>query len=654
VADATDCDDGDAAIHPGADEVCGGADEDCDGVVDEDDTADAETWYADGDGDGYGDPATASTACTAPSGSVSDATDCDDTDAGTNPAGVEWCGGGDEDCDGAVDEADATDAASWYADTDADGYGDSAAMTVACAAPSGTVADATDCDDTDGASHPGANELCGGDDEDCDGTVDEDDASDAGTWHADADADGYGDAASSTLACVAPSGTLADGSDCDDTDSAVSPAATEVCLDGVDNDCSGDSGGCELSDGSLANADVIIDIDTPSTSFGHGVWTPGDVDGDGYGDLIVHQAAPVYLRYMTGPYVDEVADSSRWSATFELYSASRVATGDLDGDGYADLAVNDQRTGPTTSTLDIFPGPWSGTYSTADATYSLTEDRYRASNDSSAGDLDGDGLDELIVGCLSCGTSRQGRVFVMFGPPVTGTTFAAASLVFDGTSASQELGAQVEFAPDTNGDGYGDLIIASEVSTGMYVFLGPDVGGGDVTAADAVIESFESQTETLSVGDADGDGLTDLLAGADDTNSMGTTITSYLCLAPWTGTMSITDAWATFAGESSDASLEAVHMLDIDGDGRAEPVITVTRGERGETEVFLEPSGGVVSHADADATFTGERYWDSAMNLPPTPGDLNADGTDDLVIGAPGYDDGDYDGRVYIVHGNGE
>ncbi|MDP2316603.1 MAG: putative metal-binding motif-containing protein [Pseudomonadota bacterium] len=94
----------------------------------------------------------------------------------------------------------------WYPDADGDGFGDAAGAVLACAAPGGFLADATDCDDTQAAVNPAATEVCNATDDDCDGVVDEDDAADASTWYADADADGFGDAAASVLACAAPGG----------------------------------------------------------------------------------------------------------------------------------------------------------------------------------------------------------------------------------------------------------------------------------------------------------------------------------------------------------------------------------------------------------------------------------------------------------------
>jgi len=266
VADDADCDDGDAAVNPAASEACNGVDDDCDGTVDEADAADAGTWYQDLDGDGYGDAAAATVSCDQPSGYVGDATDCDDGDGAVNPAATELCDAVDNDCDGTVDEDDADDASTWYADADGDGYGDAGDATTACNQPSGTVADSTDCDDGDTAVNPAGVESCDGIDNDCDGTVDEDDAVDAATWYADGDGDGYGDASSPSSACSQPSGTVADSTDCDDVDAAVNPAASEIC-NGVDDDC----------DGAVDGDDASVDTSTGSSWY-------ADADGDGYGD----------------------------------------------------------------------------------------------------------------------------------------------------------------------------------------------------------------------------------------------------------------------------------------------------------------------------------------------------------------------------------
>ncbi len=97
-----DCDDSDPSIRPGVTESCDGVDNNCDGTIDE---GMSTVWYADDDGDGYGDPTHISESCTQPSGYVSDNTDCDDDEVLASPAWEEVCDDLiDNDCDGDTDE----------------------------------------------------------------------------------------------------------------------------------------------------------------------------------------------------------------------------------------------------------------------------------------------------------------------------------------------------------------------------------------------------------------------------------------------------------------------------------------------------------------------------------------------------------------------
>ncbi len=268
VGNADDCDDGDAAQHPGADEFCNGEDDDCDGEVDEDDAVDAQTWYEDGDGDGYGDPVSTEVDCVQPVDHVGNADDCDDSNPDTYPGADEFCNGEDDDCDGEVDEDDAVDVLTWYEDGDGDGYGDPATVDVDCDQPADHVGNADDCDDGDAAQFPGAVEFCNGEDDDCDGEVDEDDAVDAATWYLDADGDGFGDPAAPTQACSVPADHVADATDCDDVDPAVNPAAEEVC-NGIDDDCDaltdelgdGDGDGFSICGGDCDDVDPDVNPD---------------------------------------------------------------------------------------------------------------------------------------------------------------------------------------------------------------------------------------------------------------------------------------------------------------------------------------------------------------------------------------------------------
>ncbi len=185
--------------------------------------------------------------------------DCDDDDPSVHPQAEEICNGIDDDCDGEIDEG-LEDANTWYTDADNDGWGDDDSAFVACEEPSGAVDRGGDCDDDDAGTSPGAEEICNGIDDDCDGEIDEG-LEDANTWYTDADNDGWGDDDSAFVACEEPSGAVDRGGDCDDNDRHINPDEREWC-DGVDEDCDG-----------------VIDNDAHDAD----TWYT-DGDGDGWGD----------------------------------------------------------------------------------------------------------------------------------------------------------------------------------------------------------------------------------------------------------------------------------------------------------------------------------------------------------------------------------
>ncbi len=341
VSSSTDCNDSNAAIHPGATEVCNGIDDNCNGLVD--DGLATVTYYQDADGDGYGNASTAVNRCSQPTGYVTSSTDCNDSSAAIHPGAAEVCNGVDDNCNGSVDEgnpggggncttgkvgvcaagtvacsggalvcnqnvaasaevcnglddncngsvdegnpggggscstgklgvcAAGTVACSsatlvcnqnvtpsaevcnglddncngsvdegvlvtYYRDADGDGFGNVAITASACSAPTGYVANSTDCNDSNAAIHPGATEVCNGVDDHCNGTVDE---GVLVTYYRDADGDGYGNAAVTTTACSAPTGYVANSTDCNDSSAAIHPGATEITCDGIDQDCNG-------------------------------------------------------------------------------------------------------------------------------------------------------------------------------------------------------------------------------------------------------------------------------------------------------------------------------------------------------------------------------------------------------------------------------
>ena len=279
VHNALDCDDSVPTTHPGALEICDGVDNNCDGSIDED-AVNANTYYIDADGDGFGGT-TSIHSCTLPEGYTVASLDCDDGNADIHPDALEACDGSDNNCDGVVDGADATDAVVWYLDFDVDGYGTPLISQRSCQQPTGYVSNSSDCDDVNTQSYPNADEFCDLIDNDCDGVVDESDAVDAMTWYLDVDSDGYGIPVAQT-SCSQPSGYVDNQDDCNDSNVTISPAALEVC-DDVDNNCDG------TIDESSATDAVTWYL---------------DADADGYGD----SAVSIVSCEMPTEYVEDSGD----------------------------------------------------------------------------------------------------------------------------------------------------------------------------------------------------------------------------------------------------------------------------------------------------------------------------------------------------------
>ncbi len=300
-----DCNDNDSAIHPNATEVCDGIDNNCNAQTDE---GLLSTFYEDADNDGFGNASSSTQACSAPSGYVSDNTDCNDNDAnefpnqtwhkdadgdgygdGTsqsncarianhylaeeltatsgdcndgnasiNPGAVEVCDGIDNNCNAQTDEGVMN---TYYLDADNDNYGDASNSTQACSVPNGYVVDATDCNDNNADEYPGQ------------------------IWHKDADGDGYGDGTSQAT-CSRPtdhfltSELTQTSGDCNDNDAAINPAASETCGDGIDNNCDNqiDEGCCAVPDAVCKNFTAFVD------NFGNVTILETDVDGGSTAD----------------------------------------------------------------------------------------------------------------------------------------------------------------------------------------------------------------------------------------------------------------------------------------------------------------------------------------------------------------------------------
>ena len=247
---ATDCNDNNLNIHPGADETCNGMDDNCDGQVDEGFVCPFVTYYCDLDADGF--PSNfLSGVCSSyncvPAGCTADVgSDCNDNNPSINPGIGELCNGIDDNCSGTIDEGDVCPPVPFYCDQDGDGLF-SAAPAGTCytfdCVPAGCLeTPGPDCNDNDAAIHPDAIESCNGIDENCSGETDEGGVCPELSFHCDQDGDLHlSEDVTGTcqfFQCI-PVGCLEiAGADCNDNNPDVNPLANETC-NGMDDNCDG-------------------------------------------------------------------------------------------------------------------------------------------------------------------------------------------------------------------------------------------------------------------------------------------------------------------------------------------------------------------------------------------------------------------------------
>jgi hypothetical protein len=399
------------------------------------------------------------------------------------------------------------------------------------------------------------------------------------------------------------------------------------------------------------------------TVYGQSVHTAGDVNGDGYADVII--AAPgvssqqswVYVHHGSPTGASAAPSWSKSNGTNDRFGAQVATAGDVNGDGYDDVVVcttaysNGQQ---GEGRVDLFLGGPSGLAATAAWSFESNEALAGLSAAAYAGDVNGDGYDDIVIGCQGV-QSFRGKVWLYSGN-AGGTPTLAWSVL---GAANTNLGSDVAAAGDLNADGYDDFLMGGYLGNVAYVVIGgpglPAIWTGLSTPTSVANSRFGASVST--VGDANGDGYSDFVVGAphDSTDDYHEGRV-YLYL----GSSSVVNTVPAWSYESNVINAELGASVscagDVNGDGYGDalfgaPYLTNGQNYEGRVMAFYGDASGL----------EGTPFWVAEGEASPgllgrglcTAGDVNGDGYADIVAGAPAWEEGDHfdEGKVAIWHG---
>ena len=387
---------------------------------------------------------------------------------------------------------------------------------------------------------------------------------------------------------------------------------------------------------------------------GHSVSGAGDVDGDGLADVIVGFRYGSGLRAGTAQVVSGADGSVLYTFTgrvsFDSLGLAVDGAGDVDGDGFADVIVG--ATGDDTNGLD------SGAayvYSGRDGSelHRFTGDFARArygSAVSGAGDVDGDGRADLIVGALPDGFASRPNGYAQVRSGADGSVL----FEFVGASSTSRLGCSVDAAGDVDGDGFPDLIAGDWADSTVTSTAGKAsvFSGSDGSVIFEVFGDGSGDrlgTVVSGAGDTNGDGRVDVLAGTPRADGAALDLGLVRVYSGVDGSV----LHSVRGDDSSDEfGAAAAGVGDYDADGMADFAVGALADDDGGTSagsvrVYSGADGSVLLRVDGDSA--GDLLGASVAGA----GDVSGDGGADLILGAP-HDDqggGNRSGAAFIYDG---
>ncbi len=456
-------------------------------------------------------------------------------------------------------------------------------------------------------------------------------------------------------------------------------ADTDGDTDGdADADCEPDTGFVDLCH---AHAKLLA---------GDAMAAAGDVDLDGFDDILVGSTAAAddgvasaWLVHgpVTGTVPDDQMDVrlAAGRAYHESTISSVAIPGDVNGDGWPDALVGDDNNcegGYSAGMVYLVLGPFSGTMALEDADVRWIGAAGEGVGEdvTAAGDVDGDGLPEILVGApfaYSEGEMRGGA-FLILEPELGDWSLEDAGIGLYGEAEYDGAGRAVAGGGDLDGDGRDDFLVgAMNADTGgedvgaAYVFhslpsASMNIGGADVVLMGEDAEGWAGFSLDV-LGDANGDGLEDIVIGDPAETTRGEHGgAAYLLLGPLTADMSLRAAHGKVVAEKpgDQAGFTVSGAGDVDGDGKRDFLVGAwcnhTNGYgAGAAYLLFGPVCGTQSLTRADAKFVGERMGDGAGFAVSGAGDVDGDVRADLLILAQSESTGgNYAGATYLLLGS--
>jgi len=399
---------------------------------------------------------------------------------------------------------------------------------------------------------------------------------------------------------------------------------------------------------SLRHAEAQIYGGSDEWHVGYEVAPAGDVNGDGLDDFLVHDEPHATLWYgpVTGEREIDEADAQFWSLQFP----DAAGEADLDGDGYGDLGLcyYDVHDTDGYSGAYIVYGPVTqdGHVGSLENRVFSTDGEFFASSEITIFGIGGSDSG-IILGGPGDDTfgHAAGAVCVLYGAPTGASSLEDADAVLMAEEEGDGAGGEVATG-DLNADGVTDFIIAARLAGEggcVYAVNGPVSGVWGLEAADAKLtgesDGASAGAQIGAVGDTDGDGYGDILIKAyshywdDGRSSIG-----YLVRGPLSGVAGLSQADARFLQDGAVTSLAGAG--DVDGDGLAdvlvgESVLETCSEYDGGAYLLLGPLNGTLGTAAADVLFVGESSDNRAGHSVSSAGDVDGDGLADLLVGAP-------------------